>query len=139
MAFHYLSKALEWLHPIIYAAGLFITLKAFRCTRVKAFLALAFYFVAALFAMLAMPHINRALDARRAPEISAQAEAKMARAIDEAVQRVMTDEGLPAQAHKEELEVPVGPALLVFGIWLLARREQRRQCISTSHEPMPPR
>jgi len=123
MIMHYLFKAIDCLNPLVHIIGLGIAIWAFRRSFKRGYLVVAVYFALSVFALVAMPHINRALAERRAPDISTETREKMNKAINEAVERVLEEEGHPPIAHQIKLRFPIGPILLVLGLWLVARRE----------------
>lgn len=87
----------------------------------------AIYFAVALFSLLAMPSINRAMDERRATEISQQTQEKVNAAIQQAVDRVLAEDGYPLLAAEQTVNFPFGPLILVAGLWLIARNDIREQ------------
>jgi hypothetical protein len=140
MFFHHLVIIFDWLAPFIYLLGLAIAVWAFRRSRKRGYLVVAAYFALCVFSLWAMPSINRALEART-PDLSKRTREKLDKAIADAVERVMAEEGEGSElaAHIESVHIPFGPTLLVLGVWLIAGRERAPQCISTSHVPIPPR
>lgn len=124
--YHYGFQAIEWLKPIVLIGGLMVAIWAFRRCRKSGYLLIAMYFAIYTFTLLAMPAINRAIQARQAPDYDAQTQQKIDAAINEAVQKVLSEEerphGLPM---RRTLHLPIGETILVVGLWLLARREQR--------------
>jgi len=121
---YYLYRAIHWLSPIIHAIGLAIAIRAFLRCRKRGYLVVAAYFALCVFAIVAMPPINRALAARRAPDISTQTREKIDQAVNEAVDRVLAEAGHPAVAAEMNINFPFGPIVLVLGLWLIARREE---------------
>ena len=80
-------------------------------------------FALSVFSLLAMPSINRAIHANRPPDISTQTQQKIDAAVKEAVDQVLMQEGHPVVAAKQTIRFPFGPMVLVFGLWLVSRRE----------------
>jgi hypothetical protein len=113
----------EWLRPIVYFAGVSVAVWAFLRCRKRGYLLIAAFFVLLLFSLFAMPSINRAIQARRPPDISEQTQRKIDAAVKQAVDRVLKDEGHPIMVAKSTLHVPLDMIVLVVGVWLVARRE----------------
>jgi hypothetical protein len=123
--FLFFMKAVEWLNPMIYALGLGLAVWAFLRCRKCGYFVLALYFAIVLFSLLAMPSINRAIRARRAPDISEQTQKKIDAAVQQSIDRVLEEEGHPIMAAKKTIHFPFGPIVLVVGLWLVARHEIR--------------
>ena len=122
--FYYATQTVEWLNPLVSLVGLIIAVWAFRRCRKWGYLVVAIYFALSAFMLLAMPSINRAIRAHRSPDYSAETQGKIAAAINEAVQKVLTEEGCPYGIPMQRtIHFPFGPMLLVAGLWLLAKRE----------------
>lgn len=142
-----LVRGLEWLEPMVYAVGLVVALWAFRRCRKWGYLVLTFYFTLVLFSVLALPAINSAVRAQRAPDISEQTQVKIDAAVHEAIERVMEEEGHPILPAKRTVQVDFGPIFLVAGLWLVARgeppaersnqaSERKRHAVGSEHEPV---
>jgi hypothetical protein len=115
----------EWLNPIVYLVGLGVAAWAFMRSRKRGYFVVALYFALVLFSLFAMPSINRAIRAHRAPDISEQTEKKINAAVQQAIDRVLAEEGRPRIAAKQTIHFPFGPIVLVAGLWLVARHEPR--------------
>ena len=94
--YYYTTEAMNWLEPVVYVVGLIIAIWAFRQCSKRGYIVLAFYFALCLFSLLAMPHINRAIRARRAPDISEQTRQKMDEAVRQAMDRVYEEPDIPS-------------------------------------------
>ena len=123
--FLFFIKAVEWLNPIVHAIGLGVAVCAFLRCRKCGYFVLALYFAIVLFSLLAMPSINRAIRARRAPDISEQTQKKIDAAVQQAIDQGREEKGQPIMASKKNLHFPFGPIVLVAGLWLVARHETR--------------
>ena len=120
----FLWNAVDWLKPIVLIVGLVIAIWAFRRCRKWGYLLVGFHFASYAFMLLAMPSINRAIAAHRAPDYDAQVEKKINAAIREAVDKVLAEEGRPyGVPARRKLHFPMGEMILVAGLWLLAKRE----------------
>jgi len=131
---HYIFQALDWLEPLTFAVGAVVGFWAFRRCRKIGYLVVAIYFCLVLFALLALPRIKAELRTRATPTQSEETQRKIATAINEAVDRVLKEEGTLPPAAPRELRLPFGPLFLVLGIWLLARREPRVESSHMVHE-----
>ena len=128
--FYYAVKIFEWLNPAVYLVGLGVAAWAFRRCRKWGYLVIAIYFALVAFSLLAMPSIKRALG----PNSSAETEQKINAAIQEAIHKVLVEEGLSHRPPESlNMNIPLSPILLVTGLWLVARRETHRS--STQMEP----
>jgi hypothetical protein len=117
----------EWLTPTVYILGFGIALWAFLRCRKCGYLVVAAYFALVVFSLLVMPSINRAIRAHRPPDISEQTQQKIDTAVQEAIHKVLVEEGHPEGIpQKRTVRFPFGPILLVAGLWLVARSETRR-------------
>jgi hypothetical protein len=119
----FLFEAVKWLNPIVYVVGLGIAVWAFSRCRKCGYLVIAFYFAFCLFYLLAMPSINRAIQAHRTPSVSAETEKKIDEAVRQATDQVLKKEGYPLVLASKTVKFPFGPIILVVGLWLIARRE----------------
>lgn len=121
---YYGTRAVEWLNPMLHLVGLGVAVWAFRRCGKRGYLVLAFYFGLAAFSLVVMPYVNQAIRARRAPDYSAEVELKINKAKNEAVEKVLAEEGLPyGIPDRRTINFPFGPMVLVAGLWLVARRE----------------
>jgi len=119
--------AIEWLNPVVQAVGLAVAIWAFRSCRKLGYLVVAFYFALALFSLLVMPTINRAIRERRGSDISEQTQQKINVAVQQTIDRVMSEEGHPVMPAKMTIRhyFPFGSIILVAGLWLIARQDFR--------------
>ena len=124
MMTYYLCRAIEWLNPVIHLVGLGIAAWAFFRCRKRGYVLVAIYFALASWTLLGMPSLNRMIAGRRAPDVSEQTRQKMNQAVREATERVLAEAGNPPIAAQWRIDFPLGPILLVTGLWLVARREK---------------
>jgi hypothetical protein len=116
-----------WLTPIVYILGLGIAFWAFFRCRKRGYLVVAAYFALVVFSLLGMPSIDRSMHAHRPPDISEQTQQKIDVAVQEAIHKVLVEEGHPEGIPQNRtVRFPFGPILLVAGLWLVARRETHR-------------
>jgi hypothetical protein len=128
--FRFFVEAVEWLNPVVQIVGLAIAVWAFLRCRKWGYSIIAVYFAFAAFSLLAMPSINRAIRAYHPPNISEQTQQKINVAVQDAIHKVLVEEGQPyAPPQKQTVHFPFGPILLVVGLWFVARRE--------THQPNP--
>jgi len=119
-----LWSAIDWLNPIVDIAGLAVAVWAFRCCRRWGYLVVGFYFLLVLFTLFAIPSINRAIQARSAPDLSEQTQQKIDVAVRQAIDRVLEEEGRSnAGLATRTVRFPFGPLVLVLGLWLIAKRD----------------
>lgn len=107
------------------ALGAGVGFWAFRRCRKVGYLLVALYFCFAVFSMVALPRIKAELRARHAPTLSEATEQKINAAVREAIDRVMSEEGAQPRVAERNIRFPLGPLLLILGVWMLARRETR--------------
>lgn len=123
-AFYILTRILEWMNPIVHAIGFVVCVWAYRACRKRGYLLVAIYFFLAVGTLIFSPIINRAL-ADRSPsefELSPNEQKQYEEELME-----LHDKYFPSgRASRLDLEFPIGPILLVFGLWLLARRDSKR-------------
>lgn len=122
---NYFLQALDYLEPLTFAVGAVVGFRAFRRCRKLGYLVMAVSFCLAVFSLLALPRIKAELRARRTPAPSEETQRKINAAVSEAIERVLREAGTPPAAVEHDLRFPLGPLVLVFGFWLLARREPR--------------
>lgn len=87
----------------------------------------AVYFCLAVFSLLVLPRIEAEMNAPRRPTRSEERQRELNVAMSEAMERIMREEGEDIQAvpMQRKIQFPLGPLVLVLGVWLLARREAR--------------
>ena len=125
MIMHYLLKMIDWLNPLAHMLGLAVSIWAYRRSLKRGYLVVALYFALAVFSLLVTPKINRLIAERRSPDLSEQAQERMHKAVLETMERVEKEEGeIPMGAVTRNVNFPLGPILLVVGLWLIARRER---------------
>jgi len=124
---YYMFEAVSWLNPIVHALGLGIAVWAFLRCRNRGYVWVAVYYAFAVVTLLAAPQINRAIHALQSPKVSQQTRQKIDEAIMQTVDRVLEEEGYPLVADTEQVNFPFGPILLVTGLWLIAKREPRKE------------
>ena len=122
---HYFLRMIDWLNPLAHIVGLTVAIWAFRRSLKRGYLVVGVYFALAVFSLLVTPKINRSIAERRSPNLSEQTQERMHKAILETMERVQKEEGqIPIRAATRKVKIPLGPILLVVGLWLIARREQ---------------
>ena len=130
MIMHYLFKAIDWLNPLVNIVGLLVSIWAFQKCRKNGYLVVAIYFVLAMFALFAMPIINRRIAANRAPKISEETQERLFQEVDEVYRRIYEEEGITpmtSMAATRRVNFPLGPIILVAGLWLVAKNEKRAE------------
>ena len=123
--FYYGTQMINWLNPLVAIIGLCIALRAFLRSRKCGYLVVAVYFLLTVFTLLAMPSINRAMRAHRAPEVSAQTQQTIDAADKQAGDQTIVPADHPVVTAKRHVRFPFGQIILVIGLWLLARHEPK--------------
>ena len=124
---YYMFRTFEWLNPLIHLLGGVIAIRAFLRCRKNGYLVVAIYFLLGVFTIIAMPSIRRILAERRGPDLSAEVKEKMHIAMQEAADKVMEEAGNPPLAHRMNINFPLGPILLVTGVYLISKKETNLQ------------
>jgi len=123
MTTYYLLRAIDWLNPLVHLVGGLIAFRTFLRCRKNGYLVVAFYFFLATFTLAVMPSIRRAMAERRVPDVSEEIEKKMHAAMMEAADKVLEEAGHPPQVATMNINFPLGPILLVTGLWMIAKTE----------------
>jgi hypothetical protein len=113
----------NWLQPVVYIMGLGIAAWAFLRCRKPGYLVLGIYFALVVFWLLAGVDVWKAIWDHQTSDISKQTRQKIELADRQATDQVLKDQSyhsIPAATH---IYFPLGPIVLVAGVWLLARRE----------------
>lgn len=131
----FLWNALGWLDPFVHVLGLVLMAWAFWRSGKRGYLVVGCYFLLVLLSPLAMPVVREAIDRWSGPNLSAHTQAKMDAAIRQAVDRVLAEAGHSVMTAQSNVTIPVGPMLLVGGLWLVARREARRDREESAMQP----
>jgi hypothetical protein len=121
----FFAEACQWLGPIIYFIGLAIALWAFQWCRKCGYLVIAMYFAASVLWLFFSVPIWRAFHSDDLSDIERQTEQRVEAAQRDATDKVLAEAGHPPIHARNNISIPVGPAALVIGVWLLARREKR--------------
>jgi hypothetical protein len=142
MIMHYMFTVIDCLNPLVHVVGLGIAIWAFRRSLKQGYLVVAVYFALAVFSLLAMPKINRIMAERRGPDISEDTERRMNETVQETLRKFWEDERNQPLVAKRNINFPLGPILLVLGLWLVARKEQvseqKVQQVSSEAAPSAP-
>ena len=132
-ASHIAYKAAEWLNPFVHAMGLVVCLWAYRFSRKPAYFVIGFYYLLAVGSLLFGPMINRAITERSQTQTRLSAEVEQQyqeeiRAVHEKYYSRPGDSTVStvAKAHDMEIGFPVGPLILLSGIWMLAKEDYKK-------------
>ena len=127
-------KAFLWLNPLVHVAGLAISVWAWRATRKTGYIVVALYFVLALLGK-SFPGVLRVVSgAPNAPALTTQQQQEYTREMT-AVDKRYFPSGHPVA---QTVVFPLGPIVLVAGLWMLAKRDTKQQAqptISTAGTP----
>ncbi|HMO52023.1 MAG TPA: hypothetical protein PKE26_17135 [Kiritimatiellia bacterium] len=125
MITYYLYELIDWLNPLVHIVGLGIAVWAYKISLKWGYLAFVAYFILVIFSLVAMPHINRVLAERRAPDINEIVRQEINAEVDKAIERVLQKHGLDHTGPGTvTVYFPFGPLILVAGLWLIAKREK---------------
>jgi hypothetical protein len=120
--FYYATEAAKWLNTVVYLVGLGIALWAFLRCRRRGYFVVALFFALVLFAWHVWPPISHAIYVHRTP-----------------IEVQQTDEVQARERHSTpapyRIDIQIAPMVLVFGLWLLARREPEYHQPNTALEP----
>jgi type II secretory pathway component PulM len=111
-------EAARWLNTAVYLVGLGIAVWAFLRCRKRGYLVVALFFALVLFSWYVWPPISHAIYTHRTPVRTQQ---KIDADFQEAVNQVLAQKGHPVPTQR--INIQVAPIVLVFGLWLLVRRE----------------
>lgn len=127
MWLYYAAKAVDWLNPAVNLVGVCIGVWAFIRSRKCGYLVIAAYFAVVVFWLAVWPPIERTIRAHRPPDISVQLQQKINAADRAATEKVLAEEGHPEGIpYTRRIYFPIGPIVLVIGLWLVARNESHR-------------
>lgn len=130
-------KAILWLNPLTHVVGLAISVWAWRATRKTGYIVVGLYFVLALLGK-SFPAVLRVVSGPpRAQALTAQQEQEYTREMA-ALDRRYFPSGHPVA---QRVVFPLGPIVLVAGLWILAKRDtqlQAQQPISAAVAPSGP-
>jgi hypothetical protein len=115
----------EGLPPIVYIAGLAISVWAFIRCRKCGYLVIASYFAVILLSSYIWLPIHRDIEAHRSPDMSDQIQQQIDKAQEQAAIEAQAKTGQPFILAHKTIAIPFCPILLVAGLWFLARRETR--------------
>ena len=131
--------ALKWLDPLAHVVGLGVAVWAFVRSRKPGYLVVASYFAFVLLWPVVWPPIRRAIYAGSPPVNAVQAHHKPDVPVVEPTSEKPLDGESQTESvvpiHNSIVRLPVGPALLVVGLWLLARRESMNGHQNISRRP----
>jgi hypothetical protein len=121
-------KAVHWLNPLVYIVGVAVGAWAYWLSRKLGYLVVTAYFLLVVCSVFIGPAINRMIatrwDTQRQSEISPQAHEQFIKEYSALLQKYYPPgNSAPATIN---INFPFGPIILVSGLWMLARRESRR-------------
>jgi hypothetical protein len=128
-----LILAVRWLNTLVYLVGLSIAVWAFLRCHKRGYLAVALFFALVLFSWHVWPHISHAIYVHRTPaEVQQKTNADFQQAYNQALAQA-GHHPVPTQ----RINIQIAPIALVFGLWLLARREPQTETTSTPNDKQP--
>jgi hypothetical protein len=124
-AFNIGLKVSHWLNPVVHLVGLALCIWAYRSSRKAGYLLVALYFLLAVCSLTLVPAVNRAIAAR-------QPERRLAQEVEhQYIQELgaLSEKYYPSGPPPGRINIPfpLGPIILVLGVWVLAKREPQRE------------
>jgi hypothetical protein len=123
-AFYIGTRAIKWLHPLIYIAGLAVGVWAFWKSRKVGYLLVAICFLLVLSSRFIVPVVNRAIATRwpAQSELSPEAQQQYMQEMTALNQKYYPS----GSVMSLKLTLPLDQIILVLGLWILAKHESRR-------------
>jgi len=117
-------KAILWLNPLAHVAGLAIAVWAWRATRKAGYIVVVAYFLLAAFNRT-LPAIIRVVSGRPPAQAALTPQQKQ----EYARELVALDKRYFPLGHPvvRTILFPLGPIVLVTGLWMVAKRDAKRQ------------
>ena len=125
-----LIHGIDWLNPIIYAIGLVVAILAYQWGRKKGYIAIAIFFALAVYASTLAPHVNRFIAHNFSPQPAPTDE--QTKAFDREMEKLYEKYNPQPTAARRIVSFPLGPIILVAGLWSVAKWETRKS------DPAPP-
>jgi hypothetical protein len=121
-------KAVHWLNPMVYLIGLALGTWAYWVSRKIGYLLVTAYFLLAVCSVFIAPAINRMTAARwdtqRESQLSPQAHEQFIKEHSALVQKYYPPGN--SEPATSKIRFPFGSIILVSGLWMLGKRESRR-------------
>lgn len=118
-----LTLGIDWLNPIVYAIGLVVAISAYRRGRKKGYIAIAVFFALAVYAYTLAPHVNSFLTRNFWPQPVPTDE--QTKAFNQKLEMLYEKYNPHPTAAPRNVSFPLGPIILVAGLWSVARREKK--------------
>jgi membrane protein YdbS with pleckstrin-like domain len=117
---------LSSINPVVHIVGLAIAVWAYVVTRRRGYILVTLYFLLAAISLTVIPAINRARYRRWQAEHSATSEAQEAYIRE---MKILEQKYPPPYAgfQKANIPIPLGAAILVAGIWVLASDSRKAE------------
>jgi hypothetical protein len=124
-------KAILWLNPLVHVAGLAISVWAWRATRKTGYIVVALYFVLALLGK-SFPAVLRVVTGQPKGQaaLTPQQQQEYTREMM-ALDKKYFPAGHPVA---QTVVFPLGPIVLVAGLWVLAKHDTKKQAQQTTSE-----
>lgn len=120
----YFAKSVEWLNLVIYLAGLITCIWAYKNCHKCGYLILAIYFFIVTAGLIFGPAIHRALAER------SQSKSQLSPEMEKQYQQdlvALNQKYFPSgQTMLYKIRFPLGPMILVAGVWILAKRDSKK-------------
>jgi hypothetical protein len=118
------TKVGYWVEPVAYLVGLVVTVLAYRHSRKGGYLIVGVHFIVAASMLTLVPVVKRAMHRHwdTQHELSPEARAQFAREYE-----ALYEKYYPATPRyaTSKIAFPLGPVLLVAGVFVLARRDMK--------------
>ncbi len=124
--FYYFMKAVEWLNPLVYLIGFGISVWAYNISRKSGYAIIAGYCLLAVFSLTVGPTIQNWVYERMQSRDGITQEAREGFTRESLVlEEKYFPSHLPRRA-RVIINFPLGPIILVLGLWTLAKCEARQ-------------
>ncbi len=131
---HSLMIGIDWLMPIAYATGLVISVWAYRRSRKRGYITIAMFFSLAVYACTLAPQVSRAIQQHfwPQPEITDVQTDAFNHELDKLYEKYYPR---PEIQMTRRVSFPLGPILLVTGLWFVTRKETEYEIANQSSDP----
>ncbi len=120
-----LLRIIELLNPMIYAVGFIVALLAYRWGRKKGYIVIAVFFALAVYSHTLAPQVNRFLSRSLwPPEPTDDAQSE---AFNQELEQLLAQYDPPSTRTIHSVSFPLGPIILVSGLWSVAKWEKRSE------------
>ena len=126
--------ALTWSWPLLYLIGIACSIRAERQFQKKAFRLFTIYFILSLYTVTFAPHVNRWLQNRQASSPDPAAIEQHTQLQNE-IAKVYAKHNQHQPFAARNVSIPLGQLLLVAGIWLISKPNNRTEQSGPAYPP----